>query len=159
MPSETTYSMDLMAQAIRLACENVERGGRPYGAVIARDAQVVAIGVNRLIETNDPTEHAELNAIRAATRSLASPTLGGCIAYASGQPCPMCLAALRIAKVDAIYYAYSNEESAPFGFTTAPLYDELVKPVSGIAMPIVHRGKDAFSGNPFELYAARTRAD
>lgn len=145
------YSHASMAHAIRLACENVAAGGRPYGAVLDRAGVVVGTGVNRIVDTNDPTEHAELNAIRAASRALASPTLEGVIAYASGQPCPMCLAALRIARVDAIYYAYSNDESEPFGFTTAHLYDELVKPLSSLAVPFVHRGKDAWPDNPFVL--------
>jgi tRNA(Arg) A34 adenosine deaminase TadA len=149
------YDASHMARALRLACENVDRGGRPYGAVIADAAQVVATGVNRLVETNDPTEHAELNAIRAAVKVLGRPSLAGLVAYASGQPCPMCLAALRLAGIEAIYFAYANEESAPYGFTTELLYRELAKPLSQQSIAIVHRGRDAHPDNPFARFAAR----
>ena len=142
-----------MALAIGLACENVDRGGRPYGAVIAEGARVIATGVNRMVETNDPTEHAELNAIRAAVKTLAQPSLAGFVAYASGQPCPMCLAALRLAGIEAIFFAYANEQSSPYGFTTESLYRELAKPLDQQAIPIVHRGSDAHPDNPFARFA------
>jgi tRNA(Arg) A34 adenosine deaminase TadA len=145
-----------MALAIRLACENVERGGRPYGAVIAAGAKVVATGLNRMTETHDPTEHAELNAIRAAVKVLENPSLAGLVAYASGQPCPMCLAALRLAGIEAIYYAYANEESAPYGFSTESLYNELAKPLARQSIPIVHAGREAHPDNPFARFVALT---
>jgi tRNA(Arg) A34 adenosine deaminase TadA len=156
MSESIAFSRDAMAHAIRLACENVERGGRPYGAVILRGSDTIATGVNRLVETNDPTEHAELDPIRAATRALGTPTLTGCDAYASGQPCPMCLAALRLAGVRAIFFAYANEESEPFGFTTAPLYRELAKPLAEQSIPIRHGGADAWPDNPFERFVRST---
>ena len=67
-------------------------GGRPFGAVVVRDGAVIARGVNEILATNDPTSHAELNALRAASRALGTPNLAGCEVYASGQPCPMCTA-------------------------------------------------------------------
>jgi tRNA(Arg) A34 adenosine deaminase TadA len=144
-----------MALAIQLACENVDQGGRPYGAVIADGPKLVATGVNRIKETNDPTEHAELNAIRAAVRERANPSLTGLVAYASGQPCPMCLAALRLAGIGAIYFAYSNDESAFYGFSTADLGRELTKPLAQQSIPILHLGSDAYGKNPFALFAGR----
>ncbi|HET9236635.1 MAG TPA: nucleoside deaminase [Oligoflexus sp.] len=147
-----------MALAIQLACENVARGARPYGAAIADGPKLVATGVNRIMETNDPTEHAELNAIRAAARALATPSLTGLVAYASGQPCPMCLAALRLAGISAIYYAYSNDESAPYGFSTADLGRELAKPLDLQSIPIRHVGSESQLENPFTLFAERSRS-
>jgi tRNA(Arg) A34 adenosine deaminase TadA len=146
-----------MELAIHLACENVGQGGRPYGAVIADGPEVVATGVNRIIDTNDPTEHAELNALRAAVRARANPSLTGLVAYASGQPCPMCLAALRLAGISAIYFAYSNDESAAYGFSTADLGHELAKPLAQQSIPILHVGSEVFVKNPFALFADRTR--
>jgi guanine deaminase len=145
-----------MALAIRLACENADRGARPYGSVIADDAKVIATGVNQIDETNDPTEHAELNAIRAAVKTRANPSLAGLVAYASGQPCPMCLAALRLAGIDAIYFAYANDESAPYGFSTGSLASELAKPLALQSIPIVHTGRDTYPENPFARFAARS---
>lgn len=145
-----------MGLAIQLACENVEQGGRPYGAVIADGPKIVATGVNRIKETNDPTEHAELNALRAAVRERANPSLTGLVAYASGQPCPMCLAALRLAGIGAIYFAYSNDESAAYGFSTADLGRELAKPLAQQSIPILHVGSEAHGENPFALFTGRT---
>lgn len=146
-----------MELAVHLACENVDQGGRPYGAVIADGPKVVATGVNRIIDTNDPTEHAELNALRAAVRARANPSLAGLVAYASGQPCPMCLAALRLAGISAIYFAYSNDESAAYGFSTADLGRELAKPLAQQSIPIFHAGSEALAKNPFALFVERAR--
>ena len=86
-----------LCQAIELARANIGKGGRPFGAVVVKDGEVVAAGVNEIHSTNDPTAHAELTAIRAASRKLGSPDLSGCVVYASGHPCPMCMAAMRLA--------------------------------------------------------------
>lgn len=117
-----------LAEAIELAYGNVESGGRPFGAVIVKDGEVVATGVNEILHTNDPTSHAELNAIRAASQKLGSPNLAGCTVYASGHPCPMCLAAMRMAGIGEVFYAYSNEDGAPYGLSTAAVYADLAKP-------------------------------
>jgi guanine deaminase len=128
-----------MTQAIALARENVRRGGRPFGAVLVMDGEVVAHGVNGLVETHDPTSHAELLAIRAAAIKRHSPNLKGATMYASGHPCPMCLAAMRLAGITDIYYAYSNEDGAPFGLTSAPLYEDLKKPFAEQQMSFAYR--------------------
>jgi tRNA(Arg) A34 adenosine deaminase TadA len=112
-----------------------------------------------MIETNDPTEHAELNAIRSAVKVLAKPSLAGHVAYASGQPCPMCLAALHLAGIDAIYFAYANDESAPYGFSTGSLAIELAKPLALQSIPIVHAGKESYPDNPFARFQARHQSD
>lgn len=127
-----------LCEAIDLARANVRKGGRPFGAVVVKDGEIIASGVNEIYATNDPTAHAELNAIRAASRVLGSPDLTGCAVYASGHPCPMCLAAMRLAGVREVAYAYSNEDGAPFGLSTAPLYAELARPLAEQAMPMRH---------------------
>lgn len=125
-----------LEQAVQLAFENIERGGRPFGAVLVRDGEVVATGVNDVAATNDPTSHAELNALRAATRKLGTPNLGGAVVYASGHPCPMCLAAMRMCGVGAVYFAHSNEDAEPFGLSTAAVYADLAKPFADQSMKI-----------------------
>ncbi|CAG9207590.1 Guanine deaminase [Paraburkholderia sabiae] len=127
-----------LSEAIELAYANVESGGRPFGAVIVRNDEVIATGVNEILRTNDPTSHAELNAIRAASQKLGSPDLAGCTVYASGHPCPMCLAAMRMAGVGEVVYAYSNEDGAPYGLSTAPVYADLAKPFAEQSMTIRH---------------------
>lgn len=125
-----------LCEAIELAHENLKSGGRPFGAVIAKDGAVVATGVNEILKTNDPTAHAELTAIRAASAKLGSPSLAGCAVYASGHPCPMCMAAMRLAGVKEVYYAYSNDDGAPYGLSTAAIYADLAKPFAEQSMKI-----------------------
>jgi tRNA(Arg) A34 adenosine deaminase TadA len=116
---------DFLRRAIALATENVvqARGG-PFGAVIARQGQIVAEAVNTVTSTIDPTAHAEVNAIRAAARALGSFTLAGCELYTSCEPCPMCLAAAYWARLDAVYYGASAADAARAGFDDAFLYGE-----------------------------------
>jgi guanine deaminase len=84
-----------MARAIELAEENVRSGsGGPFGCVVVRDGRIVGEGVNRVTETNDPTAHAEVVAIREACRALGGFQLEGCEIYASCEPCPMCMGAI-----------------------------------------------------------------
>lgn len=123
-----------LEQAVQLAFENVERGGRPFGAVFVRDGEVIATGVNEIVTTNDPTSHAELNAIRAASQKVKS--LNGSVVYASGHPCPMCLAAMRMCGVKEVYFAHSNEDAEPFGLSTAAVYADLAKPFADQSMKL-----------------------
>ena len=127
-----------LCEAIELAYANVEKGGRPFGAVVVRNGEVIATGVNEIHSTNDPTAHAELTALRAAGVKLGSPDLKGCTVYASGHPCPMCMAAMRLAGIDGVAFAYSNEDGAPFGLSTAAVYADLAKPFAEQSMKIRH---------------------
>ena len=95
---------ELMREAIRLSVENVKNGGGPFGAVIARDGEIIAAGVNRVTSENDPTAHAEVSAIRAACKALGTFGLQGCEIYTSCEPCPMCLSAIYWARLDRMYY-------------------------------------------------------
>lgn len=116
---------EYLTEAIKLARDNVRQGGRPFGAMIVRDGEIVATGVNHTAATNDPTAHAELVAIREASGSLATSDLTGCVIYASGQPCPMCLAAMYMSGIREVYYAYSNADGEPFGLSSASAYADL----------------------------------
>ncbi|MBG5233533.1 nucleoside deaminase [Pseudomonas aeruginosa] len=125
-----------MREAIALARANVEAGGRPFGAVLVRDGRVLARGVNQIHETHDPSAHAELQAIRQACQALGSPRLDGCVIYASGHPCPMCLAAMHLCGIQAAWFAYSNEDGEPFGLSTATLYAEMARPPERQSLPL-----------------------
>ncbi len=127
-----------LLEAIELARENIGRGGRPFGAVVVKDGRVIARGVNETHITNDPTAHAELLAVREASQVLGSPSLAGCAVYASGNPCPMCLAAMRMAGVESVAYAYSNDDGAPFGLSSAAIYADLVRPFAEQSMHITY---------------------
>lgn len=128
-----------LLEAIELARQNIGAGGHPFGAVIVKDGQVIATGVNEIHTTNDPTAHAELLAIRAAGQALGTPRLDGCTVYASGHPCPMCLAASRFAGIDEVIYAYSNDDAEPYGLSSAAVYADLAKPFAEQSMRILYQ--------------------
>lgn len=124
-----TPNHDFLRRAIALATQNVTSGkGGPFGAVVVRGGAIVGEGANSVTATNDPTAHAEVNAIRAAAKALGDFSLAGCELYTSCEPCPMCLAAAYWARVDAIYYGASASDAAHAGFDDAFLYEELCKP-------------------------------
>ena len=116
---------ELMQRAIELSVQNVQQGGGPFGAVIARHGEVLAEGVNRVTANHDPTAHAEVQAIREAARRLGTFDLTGCDIYASCEPCPMCLGAIYWARLDHLYYAATQHDAAGAGFDDAFIYREL----------------------------------
>lgn len=118
----TTPDEVFMREAVALARANIDDGGRPFGAVLVRDGAVLARGVNEIHLTHDLTAHAELLAIRRASEALGAPDLRGAVMYASGHPCPMCLAAMHLCGIEAGFFAYSNEDGAPFGLSSAGVY-------------------------------------
>ncbi|TXI10824.1 MAG: nucleoside deaminase [Rhizobium sp.] len=133
-----TKESQFLCEAIELAYRNSEQGGRPFSALVVKDGSVIATGVNEILVTNDPTAHAEMTAIRRASQELRSANLQGCTVYASGHPCPMCMAAMRLAGIGEVVYAYSNDDGAAFGLSTAAIYADLAKPFSEQSMKISH---------------------
>ncbi len=109
----------LIAQALRAAEESVRQGrGGPFGAAVFATAsqEIAAVAANQVLASSDPTAHAEIAAIRMACAALQSPHLAGYSLYATGQPCPMCLAAIHWARLDAYYYSTTYEDAAAIGF-------------------------------------------
>ena len=128
-----------MERAIALATENVTSGrGGPFGAVIVRGGEIVAIGVNLVTASNDATAHAEVVAIRNACAALKSFQLSGCEIYTSCEPCPMCLAAIYWARCEAIFYGNSAADAAAAGFDDAFLYAEMKRSVGERKIPAVN---------------------
>ena len=126
-----------LQRAIALARTNVAAGGRPFGAVLTRNGAVLVEAVNEIHLSKDPTAHAELLAIRKASQQLGA-RLNGCVIYASGQPCPMCLSAMYLCGVERVVFAASNEMAAPFGLSTAAIGQQVGLPVSEQRLPIEH---------------------
>lgn len=121
---------ELMRKAIELSLRNVAEGGGPFGAVIARNGEIVATGVNRVTSNCDPTAHAEVSAIRAAAKVLGTFDLSGCEIYTSCEPCPMCLGAIYWAHLDRMYYGNNQHDAAKIGFDDAFIYRELELPIA-----------------------------
>ncbi|MFJ7883039.1 nucleoside deaminase [Pseudomonas sp. NPDC096917] len=118
-----------LQRAVELADNNVAAGGRPFGAVLVKDDKIIAEAVNEIHLTQDPTAHAELLTIRLASQRLGT-RLEGCVIYASGQPCPMCLAAMHLCGISRAVYGAANELGETFGLSTAPIYRQLALPLS-----------------------------
>ena len=116
---------EFMRQAIQLSLESVKHGGGPFGAVIVKEGKIIAEAANRVTLDNDPTAHAEVNAIRQAARSLGRFDLSGCDIYTSCEPCPMCLGAIYWAHLDHIYYGCNRRDAADAGFDDEFIYEEL----------------------------------
>jgi guanine deaminase len=98
------------------------RGG-PFGAVIVRNGKIIAKAHNTVVFENDPTAHAEINAIRAASQKLKRLELGDCELYTSCEPCPMCLAAAYWARIGKIYYGCTRDDARKIGFDDKRFYD------------------------------------
>ena len=116
---------EFMRRAIQLSLESVKHGGGPFGAVIGKEGKIIAEAANRVTLDNDPTAHAEVNAIRQAARSLGRFDLSGCDIYTSCEPCPMCLGAIYWAHLDHIYYGCNRRDAADAGFDDEFIYQEL----------------------------------
>src|SRR6266508_2219705 len=95
----------LLRQAVELARANGAEGQLPFGAVIARGEEVVAVGVNTALRDNDPTAHGEVEAVRAACRELGTISLAGTTLYSRCEPCPICHTVAIAAEVERIVYA------------------------------------------------------
>lgn len=114
--------IQFMQRAIRLARDNAAQGGRPFGAVVVRDGREIAQAANDMHLTGDPTAHAEFLAVKRAGAALNSRRLDDCVVYASGHPCPFCVATMSLYGIKAAFYGYSREEAR----TTMPGPHEVV---------------------------------
>jgi guanine deaminase len=127
-----------MAEAIALSLKNVREGkGGPFAAVVVRDGQIIARGVNRVTSTNDPTAHAEVVAIREACAALKSFQLAGCEIYSSCEPCPMCLAAIYWARPNKVFFGNTKEDAAAAGFDDSLIYKEIALAGERRKIPLV----------------------
>lgn len=142
---------DFVKEAIRLASDNVLKGGGPFGAIIVKDGEIISSTGNSVTQTNDPTAHAEVNAIRDACTKLDTFHLDGCVIYSSCEPCPMCLAAIYWARIDKVYFAASREDAAAAGFDDSLIYNEIPKNYGDRIIPF-HALAQVESKHPFVLW-------
>lgn len=129
---------DLMRRAIALSEVSVKNGGGPFGAVIARNGEIIAEASNKVTIDCDPTAHAEVSAIRLASKRLDTFDLSGCEIYTSCEPCPMCLGAIYWAHLDRIYYANNRSDAAAIGFDDDFIYKELELKLEDRSTPIIN---------------------
>lgn len=100
--------------------------GGPFGAIIVRKGEIIGRGHNTVVGSNDPTAHAEVNAIRNACQHLKAHHLSGAVIYSNFEPCPMCLAAIYWADIRTLYYSGDRSDAEKIGFMDSHLYNEMV---------------------------------
>jgi guanine deaminase len=147
-----------LAEAVRLARDNADRGEQPFGAVVVRDGRVVGRGVSTILSEGDPTAHAEVAAVRDACRALATLDLGGATMFCSCEPCPMCHATAVIAGVGRIVYAASKETAARHGFTLTGVAADMQATWRARQADPVEQVPVEDAEEPFARFDERTRA-
>jgi len=151
---QETIDTSLLSKAIDLAATNVADGQRPFGALLARGEEIVAQAANTAERSNDPTDHAEIAAIRTATRLLKSERLDCLTLYTSCEPCCMCASAIRWAGLGRVVFALAREEAEEYGF-----HDMVAADVSRVilsAVPVTQVGTlGAAARAPFDTWKAR----
>lgn len=142
---------EAMSLAVKEALSGIRKGhGGPFGAVILKDGEPVGKGHNSVMKGNDPTAHAEVCAIRAATKRLETPHLDGCVLVTTSEPCPMCLGAAYWARVDSIVYCAKRDLAASVGFTDEFIYEDLAVPADARRIPL--RAEDSRYGEVEALF-------
>jgi len=145
---------DFLRDAIRVASDNVASGGGPFGAIVVRHGQVIARAANRVTTSNDPTAHAEVEAIREACRILGTFQLEDCEIYSSSEPCPMCLGAIYWARPKAVYFANGRDVALAAGFDDDHIYEEFLLAPKERRYPATRLEIDG-ADEPFRRWAAK----
>lgn len=126
-----------MKRAIELSLTKMlADSGGPFGAVVVKNGKIVAEGWNQVTSTLDPTAHAEVVALRQASKNLQQFDLSGCELYTSCEPCPMCLSAAYWARIDKIYFGNTRADAAKHSFDDDFIYQEIPKALSQRKLPI-----------------------
>lgn len=120
---------DFLIRAVKLAEEGIKKGGGPFGAVVVRNKEIISKATNRVVYLHDPTAHAEILAIRQASKVLGTHSLNDCILYTSCEPCPMCLGAIYWSGIKTVFFAADRKDAAAAGFSDKYIYDEISIPV------------------------------
>lgn len=145
---------EFIHRAIQLAVENVQKGGGPFGAVVAKNGQIIATGTNQVTASHDPTAHAEIVAIRAACKALGTFELSGCQIYCSCEPCPMCLGAIYWARPERVFFAAAADAAAAVGFDDTYIKAQLSLPLAKQQLPIAQLHHDLALA-PFQAWKAK----
>lgn len=126
-----------MAAAIAAAEAAMAAGQTPFGSAVVRAGAVVASAGNSVWRDIDPSAHAEVNAVRAACRSLGRIDLSDCVLCSTCEPCPMCFTTAHWARIPRIVYGASIADAARAGFNELALGNERIKSLAGLAVELV----------------------
>ncbi len=145
-----------MKKAVEEAFKGMRKNeGGPFGAVIVKDGKVIAKGHNMVLKTNDPTAHAEILAIRKASKKLKRFDLSDCEIYSSCEPCPMCFSAIHWAKIKKLYYGCTKEDAAGIGFDDKFIYDVIKGTVKKVQVEMLQVDREECL-KPFKEWASKT---
>ena len=124
--TENQFDESVLELAASYAHTTMNTGqGGPFGAAIVKDGKLITVNSNSVLKDNDPTAHAEVNAIRAASKLLETYDLSECELYATSEPCPMCMAAIIWANIQIIHISALCEDAEKVGFRDKFIYDYL----------------------------------
>ncbi|MET0065805.1 MAG: nucleoside deaminase [Candidatus Thiodiazotropha sp.] len=127
---------EFMQEALALARHGIEQGhGGPFGALVVHEGRIVGRGWNQVVKRNDPTAHAEMQAIREACQNLQTYHLNDAVLYTTCQPCPMCLSAAYWAHISRLVYAAEAGDATAIGFDDHRIEEELQRPPEQRSMP------------------------
>jgi len=118
----------IMKKTCDLASKGIDLGSGPFAAIITDvKGNIKAEGNNMVTKNNDPTQHAEIVAIRNACSALKTYNLQGYTLFSSCEPCPMCLCAIYWSRINVVYYGNNREDAKKIGFDDSFFYDEISK--------------------------------
>lgn len=147
---------EYLQRCVELALQSVAAGGGPFAALLVQDGKIIAESCNEVVQTLDPTAHAEVQAIRKASQALQQPHFPQATLYSSCEPCPMCLAASQWAHIPRICFAASHHEAERGGFADTPIALKLYgqpRPVNVSTSALQHI-QLADAGKPFDAWLA-----
>jgi guanine deaminase len=135
-----------MQVAIDEALKGIDANeGGPFGAVIVKDNKIISKAHNLVLKTNDPTAHAEINAIKEASSKLNSFDLSGCELYTTCEPCPMCLGAIFWARIDRVYFGATKLDAQKAGFDDNKFYNMIEQKSSILQQIDATKSKELFN--------------
>ncbi|MGD8990649.1 MAG: nucleoside deaminase [Desulfobacterales bacterium] len=140
-----------MNQLMKMAIEEARMGfnrndGGPFGAVIVRNGEMIAKAHNEVLKTNDPTAHAEINAIRRACAHLNNYDLSDCEIYSTSEPCPMCFSAIHWSRIKRLYFGTTRDDVAIIGFDDSLIYDILSGKAQVLQMETINVDRESCLG-------------
>ena len=143
--------MSFLDLAVKSAIDGLKKNhGGQFGACVVKGEEVVSIDHNEVFKTNEPTMHAEINAIRKASKKLGTFDLTGCEIYSTCMPCPMCLGAIKWANIKTVYYGATSRDADDIGFRDEIFYGELdISKIKGLEIINIER---ELCLKPFKLW-------
>jgi len=124
---------DYMLRALDEARRALQEGEIPVGCVVTKGGEILALAHNMREQRNDPTAHAEMLALRATAQRLHDWRLNACTVYVTLEPCPMCAAAIALARVDRVVFGAYDFDNGAVGSNG----NMLTRPIFGYAPEVV----------------------